>query len=169
MTIKLQAEVDTLTFDLKKQELVRLTSPLSVLMPRLRRSPSIGRTDRSTHVMPAFPKDHYLPTSTTYRPTSPNQTTELKDWTATMPRVALRQTRGRAVAERLPILIARTLTTDFTPLWPGRVPEADEEGVVVVPRVPLDSQDDILAAEELLHVHKNSPSQRKGVAMKTSD
>ena len=39
---------------------------MSVPMPRLRRSLTIGRTDRSTHVMPAVPKDRYLPNSTTY-------------------------------------------------------------------------------------------------------
>ena len=98
--------------------------------------------------------------------------TELQDWTATMPWTGLRQTRERA-AEELPILIARTLTADFTPLWPGTVLEAGEEGVMVVPRVPLDNQDecldDTLAAKELLHVHKVSPSQRKGVALNTSD
>ena len=122
--------------------------------------------------MPAIPKDHRLPTWTTSRPTSSNQMTELQDWTATMPWTGLRQTRGREAAE-LPILIARTLTADFTPLWPGTVLEAGEEGVMVVPRVPLDNQDkcldDTLAAKELLHVHKVSPSQRKGVALKTSD
>ena len=50
------------------------------------------------------------------------------------------------------------------------MPEADEEGVVVVPRDLQDEcLDNTLVTEELLHVHKDSPSQRKAVAMKTSD
>ena len=54
------------------------------------------------------------------------------------------------------------MTTDSTPLWPGRLPEADEEDAVVVLRVPPDNQDegldDSLAAEEIFVVLRDSPN-----------
>ena len=57
-------------------------------------------------------------------------------------------------------------------MWPGRLPEADEEDVVVVVRVPPDNQDegldDSLAAEETLHVLRDSPNQHQGVEMETT-
>ena len=83
--------------------------------------------------------------------------------------------RGRTTAGQLHILITRTLgtlTTDSTPLWPGRVPEADEEDVVVVLRVPPDNQDegldDSLAAEEIIHVLRDSSNQHQGVGMEAT-
>ena len=56
--------------------------------------------------------------------------------------------------------------TGSTPLWPGRVPEADEEGMMVVPRVPLDNQDkgldDTLVAMKTSDCH---PSNKTGARL----
>ena len=72
---KLRTEVGTFTFDLKKQEIVKLDPTPVVPVTRLRRSLCVARTDRSTQPMPAVPQNHRLPTWTTSRPTSPNQMT----------------------------------------------------------------------------------------------
>ena len=83
----------------------------------------------------------------------------------------------RTTAGQLHILITGTLgalTTDSTPPWPGRLPGADEEDVVVVLHSPPppDNQDegleDSLAAEEILHVLRDSPSRHQGVGMETT-
>ena len=127
--------------------------------------------------MVAVLKDFHLPPVTTFLPTSFSQERKQQDWKATalQAQTVFLWARGRTTAEQLHILITKTLgtlTTDSTPLWPGRVPEADEEDVVVVLRVPPDNQDenldDSLVAEEILHVLRDSPNQHQGVGMETT-
>ena len=127
--------------------------------------------------MVAVLKDFHLPPLTTLLPTSFSQERKQQDWKATalQAQTVFLWARGRTTAGQLHILIAGTLgalTTDSTPLWPGRLPEADEEDVVVVLRVPPDNQDegldDSLAAEESLHVLRDSPNQHQGVGMETT-
>ena len=127
--------------------------------------------------MVAVLKDFHLPPSTTFLPTSVSQEGKQQDWKATalQTQTAFLWARGRTTAGQLHILITGTLgalTTDSTTLWPGRVPEADEEDVVVVLRVPPDDQDegldDSLAAEEIIHVLRDSSNQHQGVGMEAT-
>ena len=52
------------------------------------------------------------------------------------------------------------------------MPEADEEDVVLVPRVPPDNQDDgldnSLAVEEIVNVLRDSPNQHQGLGVETT-
>ena len=126
--------------------------------------------------MVAVLKDFHLPPVTTFLPMSFSQERKQQDWKATalQAQTVFLWASGRTTAGQLHILITGTLgalTTDSTPLWPGRLPEADEEDVVV-PRVPPDNQDegliDSLAAGEILHVLRDSPNQHQGVGMETT-
>uniref|UniRef100_UPI003AF85C4B hypothetical protein n=1 Tax=Thiolapillus sp. TaxID=2017437 RepID=UPI003AF85C4B len=142
---KLRTDVGTFTFDLKKQEIVKLDSTAVSIGTRAAATPfrrqsnqCISSNGGSSERLPsASPND------------SPSHVFQPGEETAGL------ESNG-------------ITGSDSVSMGEG----ADEEDVVVVLRVPPDNQDEGLddsrAAEEILHVLRDSPNQHQGVGMETT-